>query len=134
MALKLQPLRMDYGIEFNDLYFKVTLVSYNDELKELSFAGACYVNKEASKDGKTKPIEGLRISGNFPYDNKEGNWFEDVYNYIKGKAASMKGKTTEQIQAENDEEYVKAMKVYGVPENIQDPTYLNFVDAEDCQR
>ena len=111
MALKLQPLRMDYGIEFNDLYFKITLVSYNDELKELSFAGACYVNKEASKDGKTKPIEGLRISGNFPYDKKDGNWFEDVYKYIKDKASSMKGKKTEQIKAENNEEYVSDMKI-----------------------
>lgn len=132
MALKLKPIIMDYGVEFEDLYFKVTLVSYNDELKELSFAGACYLNKAVSKDGITKPIEGLRISGNFPYPNKNGNWYEAVYNYIKENAAAMKGKTVAQVNAENEEEYLKVLGSFAPPQNIQDPTYLNFVDAEDC--
>jgi hypothetical protein len=131
MALKLKPIKTNYGVEFSDLYFKLTLVSYNVEWSELSFAGACYISKEAADSG-LQPVEGLRISGNFKHDNKMANLYEVAYNHIKEIAASMKGKTREQIQKENDEEYYKVFNTPNVPQNIQDPNYLNFVDAEDC--
>lgn len=131
MALKLKPIKTNYGVEFSDLYFKLTLVSYNVEWSELSFAGACYISKEAADSG-LQPVEGLRISGNFKYGDKMANLYEVAYNHIKEIAASMKGKTREQIQKENDEEYYKVFNTPNVPQNIQDPNYLNFVDAEDC--
>lgn len=132
MALKLKTIKTNYGVEYNDLYFKITLVSYNDEDKELSFAGACYISKEASKDDSIKPIEGLRISGNFPYANKDGNWYEAVYNYIKEQAKSMEGKTIADVLRENEEEYLKVAGTFDAPKNIKDPNYINFINAEDC--
>lgn len=132
MALKLKTIKTDYGVEYNDVYFKITLVSYNDEDKELSFAGACYINEEASRSGSIKPIAGLRISGNFPYSDKTGNWYEAVYNYIKEQSQLMKGKTIEDVLKENEEEYLKVLGTFDAPQNIKDPNYMNFVDAEDC--
>lgn len=132
MALKLKPIKTNYGLEFFDLYFKITLISYNDENKELSFCGACYLNEEAARGGVLDPIEGMRISGNFAYEDKEGNWYEAVYNYIKEKAADLKGKTLEEVLKANEAEYLKVAGTFEAPQNILDPNFLNFVDAEDC--
>lgn len=131
MALKLKEVSTDYGVNYKDLYFRINLVSYNVEWKELSFNGACYISKEAAENG-LQPIEGMRMSGNFSYDDKMANLYEVAYNYIKDTAESMRGKTKEDIQEENNQEYFKVYNTPNIPQNIQDPNYLNFLDAEDC--
>lgn len=131
MALKLKEINTNYGVKYEDLYFRINLVSYNVEWKELSFGGACYISKEAADKG-LQPIEGMRISGNFKYDDKMANLYEAAYNYIKETAANMAGKTRAEIEEENNKEYYKVFNTPNPPQNIQDPNYLNFVDAEDC--
>ena len=55
MALKLKKITLKNGIEIEEPYFKVTLVSYNDEYKEISGEGIeCLINKKKVLIGNEK--------------------------------------------------------------------------------
>ena len=82
MALKLKKITLKNGIEINEPYFKVTLVSYNDEYKEISYAGAVYYSKD-TRDRECAPIEELRVSGNYEFHDKMGNYYEEIYRHLK---------------------------------------------------
>lgn len=131
MAFKLKKITMKNGIEINEPYFKITLVSYNDELKEISYAGAVYYSKEA-RERECTPIEELRVSGNYPYDNKMGNLFEEAYLHLRRESERVRHMTKEQIFAHNEEKFIAAAQTMGPAEDIIDVNNLLFVDAEDC--
>ena len=89
MALKLKKITLKNGIEINEPYFKITLVSYNDELKEISYAGAVYYSKE-TRDRECTPINELRVSGNYHFEDKMANLYEEAYRHLKSEAEKAK--------------------------------------------
>jgi hypothetical protein len=131
MALKLKKITLKNGIEINEPYFKITLVSYNDEYKEISYAGAVYYSRE-TREKNLVPIEELRVSGNYPFYDKMANYYEEIYRHIKEEAKKVRHMTKEQIFQHNEEKYIEASKTMAPPEDIIDVNNLLFVDAEDC--
>lgn len=131
MALKLKKITLKNGIEIKEPYFKVTLVSYNDELKEISYAGAIYYSQK-TKENNCTPIDELRVSGNYHFEDKMANYYEEIYNHIKEKGNNVKGKKKEDIIRHNDNQYIEAAKTMAPPQDIIDLNDLLFVDAEDC--
>lgn len=131
MALKLKKITLKNGIEIEEPYFKVTLVSYNDECKEISYAGAIYFSQE-TRERECSPIEELRMSGNYHFEDKMANYYEEIYRHIKEKGNNVKGKTKEEIMKHNDDRYIEAAKTMAPPQDIIDLNDLLFVDAEDC--
>lgn len=131
MALKLKKITLKNGIEIEEPYFKITLISYNDELKEVSYAGAVYYSKD-TRDRECAPINELRVSGNYKFEDKMANLYEEVYNHIKEEAKNLNGMTKEDVYRHNDEVYIAANKVMGPPAGLIDVNNLLFVDAEDC--
>lgn len=131
MALKLKKITMKNGIEINEPYFKITLVSYNDELKEISYAGAVYYSKETRERGCT-PIEELRISANYSFEDKMANLYEEAYSHLKRESKKIKHMSKEDIFKHNDEKFLEASKTMTLPQDIIDVNHLLFVDAEDC--
>lgn len=131
MALKLKKITMKNGIEINEPYFKITLISYNDELKEISYAGAIYFSKE-TRDNEYSPIEELRISGNYHFEDKMANLYEEAYNHLKKEAEKIRYMTKEEIFSHNEEQFIEAAKTMMPAKNIIDVNNLLFVDAEDC--
>lgn len=131
MALKLKKITLKNGIEINEPYFKVTLVSYNDELKEISYAGAIYYSKD-TRDNNCAPIEELRVSGNYHFYDKFANYYDEIYRHIKEEAEKVKGMTKEEIFAHNEDIYIQASKTMAPPKDIIEVNNLLFVDAEDC--
>lgn len=131
MALKLKKITMKNGIEINEPYFKITLVSYNDELKEISYAGAIYYSQE-TRERECTPIEELRVSGNYPFEDKMANLYEEAYRHIKEEANRVRYMTKEDIMRHNDERFFAASQQMGPVDGIIDINNLLFVDAEDC--
>lgn len=122
---------MKNGIEIEEPYFKITLVSYNDELKEISYAGAVYYSKD-TRDNGCDPIEELRVSGNYAFSDKMGNLYEEAYRHLKEESGKIKGMTKEEIFLHNEERFIEAAKTMGPAKDIIDVNNLLFVDAEDC--
>ena len=131
MALKLQKITLKNGIEINEPYFKVTLVSYNDELKEISYAGAIYYSKD-TRDNNCAPIEELRVSGNYHFEDKFANYYEEIYRHIKEEAEKVRGLTKEDVFKHNEEIYIKTARSMAPPTDIIEVNNLLFVDSEDC--
>lgn len=131
MALKLKPITLKNGIRIEEPYFKVTLVSYNDELKELSYAGACYYSEE-TKNNNCKPIEELRTSGNYAFEDKNADLFAEIYRHLKEKAEEVKDMTVEDIMKHNDNEFCRVAGSMEAPKGILDPYFVLLKDAEDC--
>lgn len=131
MALIVKKLTMPYGVEFSDVYFKINRLSYNDENKELYFAGAFYLN-EATRHQGLQPIENGILCEIITLDDKTVNLYEYVYNFIKAKALEVGELSDEEIAAHN-REIEKAGVVYNGPvTNLINPNYKMFIDAEDC--
>jgi hypothetical protein len=131
MALKLKKITLKNGIEINEPYFKITLVSYNDEFKEISYAGAVYYSKE-TRERECTPINELRVSGNYHFEDKMANLYEEAYRHLKSEAEKIKGMTREEIAKLNEEKFNRAALSMGPVEGIIDGNNLLFVDAEDC--
>lgn len=131
MALKLKKITMKNGIEINEPYFKITLVSYNDELKEISYAGAVYYSRETRENG-CAPIEELRISANYAFEDKMANLYEEAYNHLKRESKKIEHMTKEEIFRHNEEKFLESAKTMAPPQDIIDVNHLLFVDAEDC--
>lgn len=131
MALKLKKITLKNGIEINEPYFKVTLVSYNDEFKEISYAGAVYYSKD-TRNRECAPIEELRVSGNYPFEDKMANYYEEIYRHLKEEAKKIRHMDKSDVMRHNEEKYLDAAKTMSPPEDIIDVNNLLFVDAEDC--
>lgn len=131
MALKLNKITLKNGIEINEPYFKITLVSYNDELKEISYAGAVYLSEEARRNGFA-PIEELRVSGNYSFEDKAANYFEEAYNHLKKESKKIKHMTKEDVFRHNEDRYIESAKTMAPPKDIIDVNNLLFIDSKDC--
>lgn len=131
MALKLKKITLKNGIEIEEPYFKITLVSYNDEYKEISYAGAVYYSQEA-RENECVPIEELRTSGNYHFEDKMANYYEEIYRHLKEEAKKISHMTKEDVFRHNEEKYLEAAKTMDAPQDIIEVFNLLFVDAEDC--
>jgi len=131
MALIVKKLAMPYGVEFTDLYFKINRLSYNDENKELYFAGAFYLNKQAREDG-LRPVENGVLCEILTLEDKTVNLYEYVYNYIKEKAKEVSEMTDEEIAERNKVIQAAGMTHNGPITDLVNPNYKLFLDAEDC--
>lgn len=131
MALKVKALAMPYGVEFQDVYFKINRMSYNDENHELYFAGAFYLNEEARQNG-LRPIENGVLCEVMKIEDKTVNLYEYIYNYIKQKAIEVGEMTDEEIAAHNKEIEAAGMAYNGPITDLININYKIFIDAEDC--
>jgi hypothetical protein len=126
MALKLKNLETPYGISISDVYFHIRFVSYDDINKRICFNGAFYVGEEAYRAG-VQPMAGMFLDDWFASEKKDGNLFEESYNYIKENAKNFMGKTIEEIEAHNN-----SMMTEGDEGEMLNPLYCYFIDAKDC--
>lgn len=122
---------MPYGVEFSDLYFKLNSLSYNDETKELYFAGAFYISKETREQG-LRPIENGVLCEILTLEDKTVNLYEYVYNYIKQKAVEVGAMTDEEIAERNKVIQAAGMVHDGPITGLINPDFRLFLDAEDC--
>ena len=131
MALKVKKITMPYGVEFSDVYFKINRISYNDETRELYFAGAFYLNEEARQDG-LQPIENGILCEVITIEDKTINLYEYLYNYIKIKAGEIEMLSEEEVM-EHNKKVQEASAMNGGPiTGLMNPNYRLFLDAEDC--
>ena len=131
MALKVKALAMPYGVEFNNVYFKINRVSYNDENRELYFAGAFYLNEETRQQG-LRPIENGVLCEVITIEDKTVNLYEYIYNYIKQKAIEVGEMTDEEIAEHNKAVQAAGMAYNGPITDLININYKIFIDAEDC--
>ena len=131
MALLVKSITMPYGVEFDNVYFKINRVSYNDENKELYFAGAFYLNQQAREDG-LQPIENGILCEVITIEDKTVNMYEYIYNYIKTKAIEINEMTEEEIAEHNRQLQLAAGNYGGQISGLVNPNYKLFIDAEDC--
>lgn len=131
MALLVKSITMPYGVEFNDVYFKINRISYNDETKELYFAGAFYLNRATREQG-LQPIENGVLCEVINLEDKTVNIYEYVYNYIKEQAEAISQKTDEEIALHNKQIQDASAENGGPITGLFNPNYKLFKDAIDC--
>ena len=134
MALKLKKFTSSYGVTYENLYYRVESVSYDNTTKMIQFGGAAYISEEAANNG-TQPIPGDFQFGDVVYDaedHKSDNLIEFAYNRIKYEASLVDGKTDEEIEAHNQQVITACMEQNIPPIGVWKVDYKPFIDAEDC--
>ena len=131
MALKLKKFTTPYGVTYENVYFKIYEVRYNDFDKTVSCETMAWLNEEAKNAG-LQFLPELQMGLCFDSMNKLGNLWEDAYNGIKEGAAAVKGKTLAEIEAHNRKRIEECMELDIAPTGTLNADLLMFVDAEDC--
>ncbi len=129
MGFIVKKIKMPYGHEFKDAYFKINRLSYNDEKSELYFAGEFYVSKKTKEEGY-QPLENAVLCELITITDKTINLYEYIYNYIKDKAKEVSSYTKEYIQ-EHNEKLISTFTGDGPIPNMINENYALFVDAID---
>ena len=131
MALKLKKITTPYGATYENVYFKVHSVAYDDTDGVLYFSCQAWLNEEAKKAGYQFLPE-LQMSFNFILNDKLCNWWEAAYNYIKNETEKVKGHTIDSLEAYNRNRLMECMEQDIAPTEMLLKELLDFVDAEDC--
>lgn len=131
MALRIKKLSAPYGVTYDDVYFKIDSVSYEDSRKKVCFQGLAYVSQEAKEAG-CRNIPDLMLCDEFDIEDKNANYIEACYLYIKEQAKLLEGRSPESIEVHNKEILNECMSLNIPPTGLLNADYLNFVDAEDC--
>lgn len=131
MALKVKSLVMPFGVEFNDVYFKINRIAYNDEDELLYFAGVFFINEEARRNG-LQPLDTGVLCETIRIPDKTVNLYECIYNHIKAEAVRVSNMTDEEIAENNNRVEALLEKDQGCVADKINPNYRIFKDAEDC--
>ena len=127
MGYIVKKVRMTYGFEFENVYFKINRISYNDDNRELYFAGEFYLSKQHQQDG-FPPLENSILCEVLILNDKTVNIYEYVYNYIKEKAEEVVQYTDEYIESYNND-LMENHKNDGPIIGLINKNYALFVDA-----
>lgn len=130
MAMRLNKVNTDFGVQLKDAYFKIIRFAYNDETKECYFAGVLYVNEDARR-AQVQPIDSGFICETFVLSDKTVNVVEACYNYIKEQVQVVLTKTDVEIEQHN-ELILSKDTGGGQPVGMLNPRFRMFEGAEDC--
>lgn len=134
MALKIKNYVTSYGVTYDELYYRIELISYDNTTKEFQYGGAAYVSEEAAKNG-VQPIPGDLQFGDCIYNSesiKSDNLIEAAYKRIKYETSLIEGKTDEEIAAHNQQRVQECMALNIPPTGVWKSDYRAFIGAEDC--
>ena len=131
MALRLKKVTTPYGAVYENVYFKVHSVAYDDTDGILYFSCQAWLNENAKKEGYMFLPE-LQVNFNFYTPNKLGNWWEEAYEYIKKEVARVEGYTPDEVEEYNQKRLMECMENNEPPTEMLIKEFLDFVGYENC--
>ena len=131
MALRLKKVTTPYGAVYENVYFKVHSVAYDDTDGILYFSCQAWLNEDAKNKG-LQFLPELQFNFNFHSANKLGNWWQEAYEFIKKETARIEGYTLEEAEEYNQKRLYECMEKDVEPTEMLIKELLDFVGYEDC--